>query len=151
MAYESTFEFEEMQEFEKKLIKTAEEEFPKEAERFMKNEARTLKRRMIKKAKTELSGKRFAAEGKSYEERFEAGKTVYEWPDARFNIRTYNPAPHAHLIEYGHRKFDFHGQDTGEYVPGKHIIENTAIAYRSEFTKHVGDKLASQVLKGLSK
>lgn len=146
MAFETGFDYKELTKFQKKMTEQA-EEFPNAANRFLKNEGQTLKRRMVKKANSSLKKQPTG----NYMAGFARGKRVYEWNDAKFNLRVYNSSPHAHLIEYGHKACNHDGSPTGNYVPGKHIIENAAIEFEQEFSRHLEDKLASQILKELAK
>ena len=59
-----------------------------------------------------------------------------------------NKAPHFHLVEEGHRKFDFHGNDTGGFVPGRHYAEQTREEWRTEFPKMVQEHLDRALDKG---
>lgn len=118
--------------------------FPKEIEKFMKNEAKDLRKRMIAYAKSKV--KKVTG---NYFKGFKAGKKVYKWSDADYNVRVYNSAPHAHLIENGHRGL-FWGHSTG-WVPGKHIMENAMQQFTPEFEKHIENDLADFIVKELER
>lgn len=118
--------------------------FPKETERFMKNEAKDLRKRMIAYAKSKV--KKVTG---NYFKGFKAGKKVYKWSDADYNVRVYNSAPHAHLIENGHRGL-FWGHSTG-WVPGKHIMENAMQQFAPEFESHIENDLADFIVKELER
>ena len=60
--------------------------------------------------------------------------------------RITNKAPHWHLYENGHAKYDFHGKPTGGFVPGAHIAEKVREKYREEFPALV-DRAIDEVLK----
>lgn len=118
--------------------------FPKETEKFMKQEARDLRKRMLAYAKTKV--KKVTG---NYFKGFKPGKKVYKWSDADYNVRVYNSAPHAHLIEYGHRAM-FWGRSSG-WVPGKHIMENAMQQFAPEFENHIENDLADFIVKELEK
>ena len=147
MAIESGFNCDELTDFGEELVREA-NDFKKQTDQFMRNEAKTLCRRMIaraKKAYTSKTGNYFAG--------FKPGRKVYAWDDAQFNVRVYNSMPHAHLLEYGHRAVGHKPNRTynGNFVPGEHVIENTAIGYANEFSQHIETKLAQKITKELEK
>ncbi len=122
------------------LLKT----FPKETEKFMKAEAREMRKQVVRLAKSrvrKVTGNYFRG--------FKAGKKVYKWSDAEYNVRVYNSAPHAHLIENGHRGI-FWGRSTG-WVPGKHIMADGQKQYEPQFAKHVEEDLVDFIVKELEK
>lgn len=58
-----------------------------------------------------------------------------------------NQGAHFHWVENGHRKFDFHGHDTGGFVPGKHYAEKTRAEYETKFPEMI-QATADRLLKG---
>lgn len=54
-------------------------------------------------------------------------------------------APQWHLVENGHRKFDFHGHDTGGFVPGRHYAADTNDEWEDKFPE-VMEKELDKVL-----
>lgn len=116
--------------------------FPKETEKFMKNEAKSLRKNMISLAKSRV--KKLTG---NYLKGFKAGKKVYKWSDAEFNIRVFNSSRHGHLIEYGHRGI-FWGKSVG-WVPGKHVMEDSLKQY--DFENHVENELADFITKELER
>lgn len=118
--------------------------FPKQTEKFMREEAKDLRKRMVTFAKTRV--RRVTG---NYFKGFKAGKAVYKWSDAEYNVGVYNKAHHAHLIENGHRGM-FWGH-AGGWVPGKHIMEDSLRRFEPIFAKHVEDDLADFIVKELEK
>ena len=117
---------------------------PKETEKFMKAEAKDLRKFMVAYAKTKvkkLTGNYFRG--------FKAGKKVYKWSDEDYNVRVYNTMPHAHLIEDGHR-IVVAGKTLG-FVPGRHVMEEANKRYEAEFLDHVENNLADFIAKELDK
>lgn len=112
--------------------------------RFMKKEAQKERRRMIAAAKKKVG--RITG---NYLRGFKAGKKVYPYSDAEYNIRVYNAAPHAHLIENGHRRV-FRGKTIG-WVPGKHIIEEVHRTFEAEYIADVENDMADFICKELEK
>ena len=50
-------------------------------------------------------------------------------------------APQWHLVENGHRKFDFHGHDTGGIVPGRHYAADTNAEWEDKFPEELEKQL----------
>lgn len=114
------------------------------AEKFLKKEAQKERKLMVAAARRKI--KKLTG---NYLKGFKAGKKIYPWHDAEYNIRVYNAAPHAHLIENGHRlviagKFI-------RWIPGKHIIEDVHRAFESQYAADVEDDLADFMAKELEK
>lgn len=118
--------------------------FPKEVEAFMKVEAKQLRKKAVALAKSRV--KKLTG---NYLKGFKAGKKVYKWGDADYNVRVYNSSPHAHLIEFGHRGL-FWGHSTG-WVPGRHIMEDSLRQYEPDFADHVQNDLTDFIVKELEK
>ena len=57
------------------------------------------------------------------------------------SVTIYNKAPHWHLVENGHRKFDFHGHDTGGFVPGRHYAADTNDEWEDKFPEEIDKQL----------
>lgn len=120
------------------------EALPKEIEKFMKAEARGLRKFMVAYARTKV--KKLTG---NYFKGFKAGKKVYSWSDAKYNVRVYNTMPHAHLIEDGHR-IVVAGKTVG-FVPGRHVMEEANKCFEAEFLDHVENNLADFIAKELDK
>ena len=140
----SVFDVSELTDYGKQILETATKEMPKIARSFLKGEANHLKNKAKKKARTELKEKTG-----NYVAGFDTGK-VYPYGDTEYNIQVKNTAPHAHLIEDGHDMITHDGRKVGT-VPGKHILENSAIEFESTFAKDIENKLAKKVIKEMEK
>lgn len=152
------FDISDLNEYASDLVKYASDKMPKVVNRFMKSEANKLKNKAKRKANATIKD---AYEDElalaldkmrtRYRDSFKAGKIVYEYGDVKYNIRVYNSAPHAHLIEHGHRKITpIQHRDVG-FVPGYHIIENAALQYEDTFAKNIDTKLVEKIKKELEK
>ena len=135
----------ELNEYAEGMIEFGVNEMPNVAKKFMRKEATKLRKKAVDKTKAVVGKKT----GNLYK-RIKKGKTVYAWGDAQYNIRVYNGAPHAHLIEYGHNMVTHDGKLVG-FVPGKHILENSALAYQPNFQKNIESKLMEKVEEALDK
>ena len=56
-------------------------------------------------------------------------------------VTSTNRAPHFHLVENGHAKYDFHGHYTGGFVPGKHYAERTRQEYAAKYPQLMEEKI----------
>lgn len=143
------FDVSQLTDYGQQILDVATKDMPKVTEKFMKSEAKKLKNKAKRDAKKVLKN-HTAAAGKGYLNRMQAGKKVYSYGDAKYNILVYNSAPHAHLIEEGHNMVTHSGATVG-FVPGKHIIENAAISFEKQFAKHIENNLAKAVIKEMEK
>lgn len=100
----------------------------KEVKKFLKKEAKQLKKKTVDTAKT-----RVRKQTGSYLKGIKDGK-LYEF-EGSYACRVYSGVPHAHLIEEGHRIVK--GKKGGELgrVRGKFIFRDTAVAFTKEFEK----------------
>lgn len=53
-----------------------------------------------------------------------------------------NKAPHFHLVEDGHAKYDFHGHYTGGFVPGRHYAERTRQEYEEKYPELILEEIS---------
>lgn len=111
---------------------------------FMKKEAQKERRRMLAAAKRKV--KKVTG---NYFKGFKVGKKVYSYPDAEYNIRVYNSAPHGHLIENGFRLTI--GGKFLRWMPGKHIMEEVHRDFESEYAADVENELVNFVCRELEK
>ena len=140
----SVLDITELSDFGQEILKTATTEMPKIAKSFLKGEANQLRNKAKKKARKELKEKTG-----NYIKGFTTGK-VYPYGDTEYNIQVKNTAPHAHLIEEGNDMVTHDGRKGG-FVPGKHILENSAIDFEETFAREIENKLAKKVIKELEK
>lgn len=145
-----TFEFAELSDFTKDVIRIAETEFPKELKSFLKGEANKQKKIMVKKAKSEVGtskgSKKDWIPDKSYHRKIKSGK-VYKY-DGNDCVRAFNSSPHGHLIENGHRMVTKDGREVG-FVQGKHIVKKSSEDFKDEFAKDVEDFAENILNRGL--
>lgn len=62
-------------------------------------------------------------------------------------VTSTNLAPHFHLVENGHAKYDFYGHYTGGFVPGKHYAEQTRQEYQSKYPEIMREKINQMLEK----
>lgn len=105
-----------LSEFQKDLLKVAQKDLPREVPKIMRkigNKARSI---VAKKAKS-----RVIDDTGNYNSRWKRGKVFKGYSDETV-VRVINSAPHAHLIEYGHRQVTKDGKELG-FVLGFHNLE----------------------------
>jgi len=153
MAVEAGFDVDELDEYSIKLLKLAQKTMPKECNKFMKVEASKLNSKTKKRARKEVK-----KDTGNYMKGFKKGKIVYEYGDTRYNIRVYNSAPHAHLIEYGHEivrggkhsnKGNKGGKNVG-FAKGKFVLENSSKEFEKDFEKDTYNLVDALLNKGLN-
>lgn len=104
--------------------------FDEESKKFVKKQAKLLK----KKTK-ETAQKRIKRKTGTYLARIKEGK-FYKYNDEN-RCRVFSSAPHAHLIEYGHRMLNKFGEETKlKWVKGKNIFKDTASEFSQEFEEN---------------
>lgn len=94
---------------------------------FLRQAGTKLKRKTVKQAKKSV--KKYSG---NYIESIKRGK-VYEF-EGNLSIRTYSTAPHAHLIEKGHRIVTPSGKEKG-FKSGYHVFEKAADDFEKEFVE----------------
>jgi hypothetical protein len=134
----SGFLFNELSEFKQNLIKEVQEKFPKEYEKFLKNEAKTIKKTAQKIARKEVKKgdlhtrydkKKQREVSTNYHKNFKIGKN-YTF-GGNVCIRVFNSARHAHLIENGHVLYS-HGKPVG-FVLGSLVFKLTEMESKTQF------------------
>jgi len=119
-----------LDDFERDLLSAAKDlENGRHAKKFLRKEGTKLKRENKKQAKRAGIGKKTG----NFLKGFKRGKP-YEF-DSAMAIRAYNSAPHAHLLDLGHRIVDKNGEEFG-FKEGSHFMEKAEEAFQDEY---VGD------------
>lgn len=98
----SGFDASDLSDLEKQLLRLAAKQYPKEAKSFLRtqgNKSKTRLRNRTKSVTKKKTGNLLRGIDKS-------APKLY---DGSFQIRVYNKAPHAHLIEHGHVMTDKFG------------------------------------------
>lgn len=108
-------------------------EFPKKQKSFMQKEGTKLRSKTRQQAKT--VGKKTG----NYLKSIKRGK-AYRYQGDTMAIRVYSAAPHAHLIEDGHRMVTPDGREVG-FVPGHHVFEIAGKAFEPKYVMDIDDLL----------
>ncbi len=122
----------EMTDFAKELFELAQDELPKERDKFLRKEGNKLKKE-IKKVARHKVGKVTG----NYYAGIKRGKVFTNYGDRK--IRVYGGSPHTHLIEKGHNKLTKSGkipktvnEGAPRRVEGRNVYEEGA----DNFDKH---------------
>ena len=134
------FDFSDLTDFDRETLQTIIEEYPKDAKRLMLKAGTAFRKELKKNYKAETkkkTGKLLASvkRGKPYLYKGEA-----------WQIRVSNIAPHAHLIEHGH-KLKAWGKEPKKrkFVEGRHVAGKTNNDFQSIFVDLV-DKFTDDLL-----
>lgn len=137
------FDITELTDFEKRLVKLANDRMPKESKKFLRDEGTKLRKKTFAKAKQKVK-----KDTGNYFKSIKRGKVyIYKGNDA-LSIRVYSGAPHAHLIEKGHRQVTKDGKEIG-FVPGKRVFEESQIQFASEYYSDAQKFIDDVLNKGL--
>lgn len=134
-------DFSEISDFEKDLLKLANDTMPRETSKFLKKNAKGLVKVMKATAKKEVSPKTG-----TYFKRFKAGK-VYSY-NGDLSCRAYNSSTHAHLIEYGHIQKNSNGET---FVKGKEVLKKASSQYENEYFENSIEFIDEILEKGLAR
>lgn len=96
------------------------------------------------RSKTKLEAKRVGTKTGNYASSIKRGK-VYDY-NGTTAVRVYSYAPHAHLIEEGHRMVTHDGREVG-FVDGHHVFEIAANGFSDLFYADLDDLLDGTVKK----
>lgn len=111
-----SLEFEGLTEFQKDLLEVAQEKLPRETFKMMRKAGNRLTTHARREARSAINHDSGTG---NYYKRFKRGK-VFKDAEGKIIVRAINSAPHAHLIEYGHRLV--RGGKVIGYVPGRLIM-----------------------------
>lgn len=131
--------------------------YPEEVKKFMQSEGTKLRNRTLKTAKSSV-GKITG----NYEKGIKRGKYYKYAGNGADSIRVYSGAPHAHLIEYGHKLITPKTRTTkksgklslkngGNYIGdvlGYHIFSVSADMFESKYEEDC-EKFADKIMKDL--
>ena len=129
--------FEGLTEFQKDLLEVAQVKLPREVNKMMSKAGtrlNTFAKREARSAIDHTSGTG------NYYKGFKRGR-VFKDAEGKTVVRAINSAPHAHLIEYGHRLVRG-GREVG-FVPGRLIMDAAGKKYDSsgDFEKIISNEL----------
>lgn len=140
----SGFDASDLSDLENQLLRLATEQYPKEAKSFLRTQGNKAKTRLRNKTKSVTKKKT----GNLLRGIDKSAPKLYE---GSFQIRVYNKAPHAHLIEHGHVMADKFGNPilnamgqemwvTGRF-PAAHTTNELKDIWPAEVEKFIDDLL----------
>lgn len=109
------FDISGLTELQRDLLDVAQNRLPRESYKIMRKVGSKARTAVAKEARSRVEKK-----SGNYHKRFKRGK-AFKDPDGQFVVRVINSAPHAHLIEHGHRLVRG-GVEVG-FVTGKKVLE----------------------------
>lgn len=112
-------------------------ESPKKQKVFLRKEGTKLK------TATKREARKVGRKTGNYLASIKRGK-VYQYGKETTAVRVYSTAPHAHLIEDGHRMVTHDGQEVG-FVPGHHVFEVSGKAFERQYLADIDDFLDEEV------
>lgn len=139
------FDIKELTNFEKKLVKLANDTMPKESKKFIREQGKKLRKSTLAKAKQRTK----KHSGNLYKG-IKTGKVYTFKGNNGLSIRVYGgkPAHHIHLLEYGHRIVNKDGAEVG-FVNGAHFFEDAAKEFPDSHYSDVQKFLDETLDKGL--
>lgn len=134
-----TFDYSQLSDFNKEMIELATNTYPKEAKKFVSRAGNTFRSEMKANYKRWTKRKtgnllKGVTRGRAY---------VYNGED--YQVRVYNKAPHASLIERGHVLY-VKGKPTDKYVKGRHVVGRTILEFSGKF-EQLADKFVDDLLE----
>lgn len=128
----SGFDGSELDDLERQLVDMVERTEPREMKRFLNKEGAKLRTKTKKEARMRVKKKTG-----TYLKRIKKGKP-YTYLGEEQAVRVYSSAPHAHLIEYGHRGIKGTGENAREvFIPGKRVFEKARKDFMEAFYKDI--------------
>lgn len=148
MAADNGFDIRELERLNQKLLSLAQKQYPKDTKNFLRKEARKTRKllrantKAVTKKKTGnlLKGIKYGPVKKHAE---------------NFQIRVYNTAPHAHLIEHGHVMAGHDGKPLHDkfgaerWVDGRYPAAKTTLEMKKEFPEDAEPFIDELLRKGL--
>lgn len=141
MAIEAGLDTHELSELAVNMYRTAQERYPTDVKKFLRTEGNLTRKEL--RAQTSRATKKKT--GNLLRGIKRSKVTRY---NGDFQIRVFNTAKHAHLLEYGHVEVDW-GNRTEKFVPGKHMFDKTAAVINRRFAGDVEDFLDKMLSEGL--
>lgn len=126
--------FEGLTDFQKDLLDVATNKLPRQTFKLMRKSGTAARKIVLKHARSKVK-----KDTGLYFKRFKRGK-AFKDDEGKYVIRVYNSAPHAHLIEHGHRQVTKDGREVG-FVPGKHVVAEGIQKFDDEFEQRISDWL----------
>lgn len=130
-------------EFQKDLLEVAQQKLPRETVKIMRKTGSKARTHVARKARR-LVKKQTGL----YHKKWKRGR-VFKGENGEWVVRVYNSAPHAHLIEDGHRQVTKDGKVVG-FVRGKKVLDKGMKEFddSGQFEQMLGDWLDDLLRSG---
>jgi hypothetical protein len=140
------FDFKELDKYERKLLELASNKMPRETMKFIRKEGTQLRKVTVKNARAKVKKKtgnyfKSIKKGRAYIYQGNGGTSIRVYASTRI-------APHAHLIEKGHRYIDKDGKEN--LKKGYHVFENSEKEFEGQFYNDIENFIDDVIGKGLS-
>ena len=130
------FDFNELLDLERDMKNIA-KALPKESKTFLARQGTNLKNKTLNRASGLVNEKTG-----NYFKGIKRGKVYFYGSDKVLSVRVYSNAPHAHLIEDGHKKTG------GGYVDGKSVFDKSQKEFQGEYHQNC-KKFVDRMMKKL--
>lgn len=137
------FNFRDLTKYEQDMLSMSHKILPREVKKFIRKEGTQLKKITVKNARSKVKKKTG-----NYFKSIKKGRAYIYSGNGGNSIRIYSNAPHAHLIENGHRIVNKSGVEKG-FKPGLHIIENSRKEFEGQFYNDIENFIDDVIGKGL--
>lgn len=137
------FDLTELDEFTKRMLDLAERKMPRETRKFLMAAGNKLRKETRATAQKSVKHRT-----RTYLKRIKRGR-VYKYQGDTLAVRVFSSAPHAHLIEYGHRMVTKSGDEVG-FVRGEFVFERSYRRFQSIFVQDCEDFIDQMLDEGLS-
>jgi hypothetical protein len=138
------FDLKELTNFEKNLMKLANDTMPKESKKFLKKEGKSL----LQETQSEAIFSGIKHKTHNYYDSIKQGKVYKYSGNGAWANRVYATAPHAHLLEEGHRMVTHDGKEVG-FIKGYDVFGSAEKKFREVYFSDVQDFLDNILDKGL--
>ena len=133
-------DFSQLDEFNKETLALINDTYPKEAKKFISRAGNAFRADVKRGYRSQTKRKtgnllRGVTRGRAY---------VYDGDN--YQVRVYSKAPHAPLIERGH-KLVYYGHQTNKFVPGKYTVGKAVLDFNDKFAD-LANKFVDDLLKG---
>jgi Bacteriophage protein of unknown function (DUF646). len=139
----AVFDFHELDDFNKKMVRFYSKEFPGEVRKFMNkegNDGKRILRKYTKAMTTKHTGNLLKG--------IDKGKVEKKGDDWQVRVKFKKPAYHAWLVEHGHGLVAW-GKPTDKRVEGRHMAARSQKAMQKHFTGDVERWVDKMLKEGL--
>ena len=141
---ESKLDLTELDRLNLEMLKMANETCPEETKKFIRKQGAVLKKEMRAQYKEKTKKKT----GNLLKGMHESAPYQYE---GSYQVRVSNNAPHAHLIEYGHKMLGHDKKETKrDEVKGLYPAQAAGEGFAREYMENVDDFIDELLEKGFS-